>query len=136
MPGELEEIKRERKLPPMKGKAVIIVHGLGGMRSTMQSLADCIKQKGGYTVFNVGYASTRSDIGEHAKRLAGIVEHLDGIEELNFVAHSLGNLIVRRYMADSAGPDSGRHSRPENQTVRDDRTSQPWRGGRRVVERQ
>jgi len=102
----LEEIKRERKLPPMKGKAVIIVHGLGGMRSTMQSLADCIKQKGGYTVLNVGYASTRSDIGEHAKRLAGIVEHLDGIEELNFVAHSLGNLVVRRYMGDAAGPDS------------------------------
>ncbi|HVC99006.1 MAG TPA: hypothetical protein VND64_35405 [Pirellulales bacterium] len=105
--AKLEEIKRERNLPPMKGKAVVIVHGLGGMRSTMQSLADYIKDEGGYTVFNVGYASTRSDIGTHAKRLAGIIEHLDGIEEINFVAHSLGNLIVRRYFGDTAGGDAG-----------------------------
>ncbi|HUY31404.1 MAG TPA: alpha/beta fold hydrolase [Pirellulales bacterium] len=104
---QLEEIKRERKLAPMKGTAVIILHGLGGTRSTMRSLATYIEEKGGYTVLVVGYASTRSDIAAHARRLAGIVEHLDGIDEIHFVAHSLGNLIVRRYLGDSSRSETG-----------------------------
>ncbi|HEV3007220.1 MAG TPA: hypothetical protein VGX78_22310 [Pirellulales bacterium] len=109
---KLEQIKREQKLPPMKGKAVVLVHGLGGWRATMQSLADYLEKNGGYTVFNVGYASTRDDIASHARRLGGVIEHLDGIEELNFVAHSLGNVIVRRYMGDTQDAQAGRTPDP------------------------
>jgi pimeloyl-ACP methyl ester carboxylesterase len=110
--ARLDEIKRERKLPPMKGKAVVVVHGLGGWRATMQSLADYIEKNGEYTVFNVGYASTRGDIATHALHLASVVEHLDGIEELNFVAHSLGNIVVRRYLGDANDEKAGRKPDP------------------------
>jgi pimeloyl-ACP methyl ester carboxylesterase len=109
---KLESVKLERKLPPMQGKAVIVLHGLGGWRKTMDSLADFIEDKGGYTVFSVGYASTRSDIATHAQSLAGIIEHLDGIDEIHFVAHSLGNLVVRRYLGDSTDAASGRTPDP------------------------
>src|SRR5690606_27403440 len=34
--------------------------------------------------------------------LARVIEQLPEVEEINFVAHSLGNLVVRRYLADLA----------------------------------
>jgi len=57
-------------------------------------------EKYGYTTINVTYASTRLPIDEHAKALATIVRHLDKASEINFVAHSMGNLVVRHYLGD------------------------------------
>jgi hypothetical protein len=51
-------------------------------------------------VFNVSYPSTRASIDVHARRLRGILAKLDGISEINFVAHSLGNLVIRYYLGD------------------------------------
>ena len=45
-------------------------------------------------------------MSEHAQSLARIITHLDGIEEINFVAHSMGNIVVRHYLAcQQAKPD-------------------------------
>ncbi|HUT11020.1 MAG TPA: hypothetical protein VMY42_11030 [Thermoguttaceae bacterium] len=98
--ARLEQIRRQRNLPPMKGKAVIVLHGLFRTRSSMAELCDYLQQQGGYTVFNVAYPSTRRDVGGHARSLARIVENLEGIEEIDFVAHSMGNIVVRHYLAD------------------------------------
>jgi pimeloyl-ACP methyl ester carboxylesterase len=104
---KLEEIKRERKLPPVKGRVVVMLHGLAGWRRTMQPLADYLEKNGPFTVINVAFPSTRGDIAEHARTLGLVMEHLDGVEEINFVAHSLGNLVVRRYLGDHSGPTTG-----------------------------
>jgi pimeloyl-ACP methyl ester carboxylesterase len=96
----LEDIKRNENLPPMKGKAVIVLHGLFRSRNSMDSLCDYLAERGGYEVFNVSYPSTRADIGEHARSLAHIIDNLDGIEEVNFVAHSMGNVVIRYYLND------------------------------------
>jgi hypothetical protein len=102
----LEEIKARRKLPPMRGRAVIVLHGLCHSREGMSGLAQYLKEQGGLQVFNVGYPSTRLDIGEHARTLKHILDHLDGIEQIDFVAHSMGNIVIRYYLADQAGkPD-------------------------------
>lgn len=100
--ARFDELKRERNLPPMQGRAVIVLHGLGGWHSTMQPLANYLRESGRFTVINLTYPSTRADVSAHARALASVIEHLDGIEEIDFVAHSLGNIIVRRYLADSA----------------------------------
>lgn len=97
-----EELKRTRGLPPMKGRAVILLHGLGGWHSTMQPLADYLREHGALTVVNLTYPSTRADVGSHARALASVVEHLEGIDEIDFVAHSLGNIVLRRYLAELA----------------------------------
>ena len=91
----LDKIKQERKLSPMRGKAVIVLHGLGANRGHMETIAKYLHDRGGYTVFNVTYPSTQRDIAANAKSLAHVIEHLDGIDEINFVAHSLGNIVVR-----------------------------------------
>ena len=110
--ARLEQIKRQRHLPPMKGKAVIVLHGLWGNRSLMSGLCKYLREKGRYTVFNVGYPSTQASIGDHARSLAGIVANLDGIEEISFVAHSLGNLVIRHYLADQTDAATGRRPDP------------------------
>jgi len=108
----LEQVKRDRRLPPMRGRAVVVLHGLGRSRSSMTGLCEYLRRKGGYTVFNVTYPSTRAPIAEHAKTLAEIIDHLDGIEEINFVAHSLGNIVVRRYLADQTDEATGKRPDP------------------------
>lgn len=109
--ASLDEIRRDRQLPPMRGKAVICLHGLLRTRSSMAPLAAYLQEQGGYTVFNVEYPSSRRAIADHAKALAKIIENLHGIEEINFVAHSMGNIVIRRYLADQT--DEQTHRRPD-----------------------
>jgi pimeloyl-ACP methyl ester carboxylesterase len=104
----LSKIRRERNLPPMEGPAVVVLHGLGRTRSAMSPMAGYLKKNGGYTTFNVGYPSTRRSIAEHAKALAKIIENLHGIERIDLVGHSMGNIVIRRYLANQTDDSMGR----------------------------
>jgi len=106
----LEQIKKDRRLPPMKGKAVVVLHGLGRSRASMESLCQFLREQGGYKVFNGEYPSTRSDMAEHARKLRHIVNNLHGIEEINFVGHSMGNIVIRHYLGDLARQDPTKQS--------------------------
>ena len=106
----LEQIKRERGLPPMKGKAVVVLHGLVRSRSSMDSLCRYLHEQGGYSVFNVEYPSTQADMAEHAQSLRHIVDNLHGIEEIDFVGHSMGNIVIRHYLGDLARQDPAKQS--------------------------
>jgi len=108
----LEQIQRDRNLPPMKGKAVILLHGMGRTRKCMVPLAKHLEANGGYTVFNVEYPGMHQPIRKDAQALASILAHLEGVEEINFVAHSMGNIVVRHYLADQTDPKSGRRPDP------------------------
>jgi pimeloyl-ACP methyl ester carboxylesterase len=98
----LEKIKRQQQLPRMSGKAVVVLHGLIRSRASMDSLCQFLQDNGGYKVFNVEYPSTQEDIAAHARSLRRVIESLDGIDEINFVAHSMGNIVVRHYLGDLA----------------------------------
>jgi hypothetical protein len=99
---KLDEIRRRDSLLPMKGKAVIVLHGLFRTRSAMTGLRTAIADAGDYTVFCVGYPTTRGGVADHARSLDSAVRSLEGITEINFVAHSLGNLVVRHWLKDLA----------------------------------
>ena len=105
--AELERIKRERNLEPMRGKGVLLLHGLAAPRWSMQLLANYLHKHGGYHAWVVEYASTRSTIDDHARGLANVVRSLEGIEEINLVGHSLGNIVIRRYLAGDDTPRQG-----------------------------
>ncbi len=102
---KLEETKKRRNLPPMRGKAVVVLHGLAGTRLTMALLCRHLERYGDYATFNVSYPSTRDGVAEHARALARVIEGLEGIEEIHFVGHSMGNIVIRHYLADA---ESGR----------------------------
>lgn len=101
----LEQIKQEQDLPPMTSRAVIVIHGLGAWRWMMRPMADYLQRETGDTVLLFGYPSTREPIDQHAQSLARVIERLDGVEEIDLVAYSLGNIVVRRYLAIAAERD-------------------------------
>jgi pimeloyl-ACP methyl ester carboxylesterase len=109
----LDELKRERKLPAVRGKVVLVLHGLGRTRLSNEALVDYLREKSAYTVLSVGYASTREDVAAHAQALSKVITNLgDEVTELNFVAHSLGNLVIRRYLAEQTDADGKCKSDP------------------------
>lgn len=110
--ARLDEIKARQNLPPMRGPAVVILHGLGRSSGSMRKLADYLHEQGGYAVFNVTYPTTRGTVADHAATLARVIRRLDGIEELNFVGHSLGNLVIRHWLGDQADPAGVRQPDP------------------------
>ncbi|MCG8448329.1 MAG: putative lipase [Pirellulales bacterium] len=98
----LEKVKVEKKLPPLPKEVVIVVHGLGASRQWMSSLSEYLEEEGNLKVVNVGYPSTMGEIGEHAGSLASVIQHLDGVEQISFVAHSMGNIVIRHCLNDLA----------------------------------
>ena len=97
-----EQVSAERKVPPVRGKVVILLHGLGRSKAVVQPIGEYLREKGGYTTICMNYASMREGVEQHAQALARVVDHLQDVEELNFVCHSLGNIVVRHYLADEA----------------------------------
>lgn len=104
----LAEVRRDEKMLPMEGEAVLLLHGLGGSRKQMRPLQDFLVETGHYQVFSVGYPSTRGSIDQHAEQLAGVLKSLEGIDRIHFVAHSLGNLVIRRWMASNTDAETGK----------------------------
>ncbi len=100
--AELERAKQMEKLPPLPKEVVVLVHGLGASRQMMNGLADYIAKETGLNVINFGYPSTTAEVGEHAKSLTNVLRHLDGVETISFVAHSMGNLVIRMALSDLA----------------------------------
>lgn len=108
----LQEIIRTRDLPAMEGAGVIVLHGLFRTRSSMAELCQALEEKGGYTVFNVSYPTTRRSVEAHAAALARIVRNLHGIERIHFVGHSLGNIVIRHYLAEEFADATQREPDP------------------------
>jgi pimeloyl-ACP methyl ester carboxylesterase len=86
---------------PARGEVVVVLHGLGSGRWAMHSLTKHLREEG-FTVIEFGYSTTSGGVAEHAAALAKVLEGQTGVEKIHFVAHSLGNLVVRHYLADQA----------------------------------
>ncbi len=106
--GSLEQcgfqLKREIEaghVPPNQSRVVILLHGLMRSSESMRPMAAFLEQRGGYQAILVEYASSRAEIASHARDLEHLIRHLGPeVEEINFVAHSMGNIVVRRYLGD------------------------------------
>ena len=99
----LARISEEKKLGPMKGPAVILIHGLLQSSKCMVQMGACV-EKAGYTAVEFDYPSTQVSIPEAARYLNQLIQSLDGIDEINFVTHSMGGLVVRAYTMEYADP--------------------------------
>jgi hypothetical protein len=95
---EFDKIRERDKLAPMKGRAVIFLHGLFRTRTAMTAICKHITDAGDFTTFCMGYPTTRGSVDSHARSLDSVVRGLEGMSEINFVAHSLGNLVVRHWV--------------------------------------
>ncbi|MBB73309.1 MAG: hypothetical protein CMJ75_02215 [Planctomycetaceae bacterium] len=99
--AEFEQIKQQQHVPPWKSRVVIVLHGAIRSRSSMAPICQLLEKRAGYQAINVSYASTRARISQHAIALRKIIEQLGPqVKEINFVAHSMGNLVIRHYLQD------------------------------------
>ena len=79
---------------------MIVLHGLGEGRASMRPIADHLRKTLDATVLLVGYASTAAPIEAHGRSLDAVVDGLAPPRRgISFVGHSLGNLVVRRWMS-------------------------------------
>ncbi len=95
----LQGIRDELNLPPMSGRAVILVHGLIRSSRSFDAMAQKL-QSDGCTVVPFDYPSTRSSIPAAAWSLAQVIESLEGIDTIDLVVHSMGGLVLRCYLRD------------------------------------
>ena len=99
----LTKIVEEQNLPPMDGPAVILIHGLLQSSKCMSDMAATF-EKAGYQTIEFDYPSTQISIPEAAQYLDQLIGSLDGIDEINFVTHSMGGLVVRAYSMEFEDP--------------------------------
>jgi pimeloyl-ACP methyl ester carboxylesterase len=89
---------------------VVLLHGLGRSRACWNAMAPRL-EKNGFRVVTFGYASTRGSLSHHAMALDHVLRHLDGCKSVSFVGHSLGNLVVRRFLDEHPQPVAGEPTR-------------------------
>jgi pimeloyl-ACP methyl ester carboxylesterase len=97
-----QDVPLGKEEPPQR--VVILMHGLMRTSGSMRSLSDRLASRG-HTPIAVEYASTRASIADHAQALRSLVESLPGKPHVDFVAHSMGNIVIRRAIYDWQQPD-------------------------------
>ncbi len=92
-------LERDGRVEPVSGPTIIVLHGLGEGRRSMKPLVDHLRKHLDATVLSFGYASTAAGLEAHGRALAEVVAGLPAADSISFVGHSMGNLVVRRWMA-------------------------------------
>ena len=80
--------------------AIVLMHGLGRSSSSMKGLANYLNENGFGTTICLEYASSRDSISQHAAALREVVEGLPVNTRIDFIGHSMGNIVVRHAIGD------------------------------------
>lgn len=95
---ELECCARRGEIAPLPRRVVLVMHGLAGSRKLMSGLVDYLRSDGGLCVLNMGYASTKGTIQQQTLWLESVLRNLPGVQEVDLVCHSQGNILVRHLL--------------------------------------
>lgn len=105
--AKLAEICRQVPPKPYTKRVVLVLHGMARTRHSMDDVAAYLRKHGTDDVLQIGYPSTRESVPTHARSLGRIIEHLEGVEEFDVVAYSMGNLVTRYWLGESAATPPG-----------------------------
>lgn len=111
--AKLDEVKRDTKLGPLPKRIVLALHGIARTRHSMGEVAAAVHQRTKSAVYQIGYPSTRESIPQAARSLDRIVRSLDGVEEIDIVAYSMGGLVARHWLGDVAAENDPSIVRPK-----------------------
>ena len=104
----LATLENDGRIQAVNGPTVIVLHGLGEGRRSMRPLVEYLRKTIDATVLSFGYASTSAGIDDHGRSLAAVIKHLPAADSISFVGHSMGNLVVRRWMGLATEDDLAR----------------------------
>ncbi len=79
---------------------IILLHGLFRTSGSMDSMARRFSVETAMTPIRFEYASTRGDLAEHANALEQLIAGLPSNVRIDFVGHSMGNIVLRRAFHD------------------------------------
>jgi len=83
----------------MNQKQIILLHGLGRSARSMAKLSDSLSAEG-YRVFNPGYKGILDSYQEILQSLDNrIIDWIDPDQEVSFVGHSFGGILIRGLLA-------------------------------------
>ncbi len=95
----LDTVAQQQNWPASKGRVILVLHGLGSFRGRMRHVVEKLEDIPDCEVYGVSYPSLMADVDSHAAQLARILGGFSEAKEINFVGHSLGNIVVRRLLA-------------------------------------
>ncbi len=95
--------------PPPDAETVVVLHGLARSPASMAILAGRLESEG-YRVVSFGYPSRSEPIEALSDRLGETISECCAAEadDVHFVAHSLGGVVVRSYLDGRDAPHRGR----------------------------
>ncbi len=94
-----EAFRSQQAVRANRPHLVVLLHGMGRTRHMFPALEAALTAEG-YEVAALAYPSTRQDLAAHAADLDALLSGLEGVERVSFVTHSLGGIVLRRYLAD------------------------------------
>lgn len=93
---ELNQISEREQLRLPTGRVVILLHGLARNAWCMSSLARYLQRhRPEDEVVLYQYASTTAAVAVHTRRFIEFCSYVSEAREVHFVAHSLGNILLR-----------------------------------------
>lgn len=107
--GAAADLDDEKLSGQPQRECVILLHGLARTSRSMEKMATALEQEG-YNVLNVDYQSREQHIEELAASVIPTAVRDCGPDavKIHFVAHSLGAILVRYYLAGNELPSLGR----------------------------
>ena len=105
--AKFDALRQSGVIPTPATDTVILLHGIWRAKESMRPLRNALRADG-YEVVNLSYPSTQGSIEEHAAQLSRVITRLEGAERISFVTHSMGGLVVRRYLQDTQDSRIGR----------------------------
>lgn len=120
-----DSVRERPDFPPIPSTIVVSVHGLGRTRKSMSAIGKYVAENGDYGWMNFGYASTRTEIIDNARALRIALDELASLKreqddrsvsaddghrgiEFHFIAHSLGNILIRSVLSELEQNDPNR----------------------------
>ena len=102
----LQTLRNETKpeeAPKQPVHLVLCLHGIFRSRHSLTPMAKHLTAAG-YVAHGINYPSTFRSIQEHAGQVTEILNQLEGVDSISFVAHSMGGLIARAVLSDPTAP--------------------------------
>lgn len=97
--AKLKEIAEKKQIPPMKGSAVVFLHGLGRSDKSVSRMRAHFADQGYYAI-SINYPSLRAGVKENAEHLHQVLQSLEGIDKIYLVGFSMGGVVCRQCLAD------------------------------------